>query len=158
MGLDASVYCDCFERGKLHTQPKHEWNVCVDEYGGRTANPTNEDDIFSFDDWDINACEHEFGKLLHHRIGNIALVGLLREELSKASEQFPIILSRVIWSGTHCGDKIEVALLPALRCEIDSLSNFQPTEPTSNLYIQQFKTQISELIDAALKVKKPIVF
>ena len=26
MGLDASVYCDCFERGRLRTPPRPEWD------------------------------------------------------------------------------------------------------------------------------------
>lgn len=30
MGVSACIYCNCFERGLVASQPKSEWNVFVD--------------------------------------------------------------------------------------------------------------------------------
>ena len=53
MGLDASVYCDCFEKGDLKKQPKLEWAVIVDEYGARSVGATGLqiDTLIEFDAW-----------------------------------------------------------------------------------------------------------
>src|SRR5579859_4261482 len=97
MGLDAKIYCDCFERRRLLVPPRPEWDVCVETEGSRRRRHCTgilEDDL-EFDQWNYQACEHEFGVRLHHRIGNIATVALIRRVLSDhPGNQFPMILAR----------------------------------------------------------------
>ncbi len=55
---------------------------------------------------------------LHVRIGNgatVAHLAVLIEELPDGSARFPLILTRVLYSGTHAGDQIEVHDVGALR-------------------------------------------
>src|SRR5688572_11013449 len=106
MGLDATVYCDCFERGLLRTAPLAEWQVYVDKYGTRSSLTNSSDQDLAFDQWNFNACQHEWGKLLHHRIGNISAVELIRNVLTQSPPQFPLILSKIVYNGMHCGDFI----------------------------------------------------
>ena len=46
------------------------------------------------------------GILLHHRIGNLAQVGLLRRELERETPTFPLLLMKVLYSGTHAGNLV----------------------------------------------------
>ncbi|MFC1834098.1 hypothetical protein ACFL2Q_05105 [Thermodesulfobacteriota bacterium] len=77
MGLDAIIYCDCFERGELTQSRLPEWGVYVDEEDGRSTTSQDLDMQLAFDRWnDEQECPHPGGWLLHHHIGNISLVEL----------------------------------------------------------------------------------
>ena len=101
MGLDATVYCDCFERGRLRTPPLPQWNVYVDESGERFCDTDSLDEDLAFDVWNLTACEHDRGAFLHQYLGNTTRVGLVRAALSRHAEWFPILLSRVVYDGVH---------------------------------------------------------
>src|SRR5438874_462618 len=108
MSLDAAVYCDCMERGRLRTLPHPDWRVYVDESGARFGRTDDLEVGLAFDRWDADACEHEDGTLLHHWLGNIAGISLIRDTLSQFPERFSLILSKVVYNGTHCGDYLSV--------------------------------------------------
>src|ERR1700685_3015921 len=97
MGLDATVYCDCVERNRLRSKPLPDWKVYVEECGARSSKTGRIEEDLAFDQWNFSACEHESGILLHHRIGNIATVALLRCTLSEHSELFAFTLSQVVY-------------------------------------------------------------
>ena len=119
MGLDACVYCDCFERGRLRTQPRPEWRVYVGKEGYRRAATDDLYEQMAFDAWDWRtACDHEDGVLLHHYLGNIALVGLFREILNPLADRLPVIVHQVIYSGTHCGDHLPLDAVEQLAPEV----------------------------------------
>jgi hypothetical protein len=103
-------------------------------------------------------CEHEDGVLLHHRIGNIWKVALLRQELTREPENFSIILGKVIYSGSHGGDQLSVAEVRQLPEELQHLENFVCLDEANQTYIEWFRQQLWELTDVALSVGKPISF
>lgn len=158
MGLDAIVYCDCMERGRLRSQPRIEWSVYVDESGARAERATDIDEKCAFDRWNVGACDHEDGVLLHHWLGNLSAVGLIREGLSDFPTRFPIILSKVVYSGSHCGDHLPVQALPQLAAEVDALSLVQPRDPLVAYWIRDFEKKMAEITAAARAVGKPISF
>lgn len=114
--------------------------------------------MLRFDEWRYSACEHPNGVLLHHRLGNISLIGLLRSELQREASRFPILLGRVVYSGTHGGDYIPFEMVPKLQAELDGLNTFKCSEKESEVYIFEFRRQMLELVAASLSVQKPIVF
>src|SRR5436309_381829 len=81
MGLDAAVYCDCFERGRLQSPPPPGCTLAVAPDGSLLCGSDDLDVQLAFDRWrQSEACEHEDGYLVSHWIGNIALVASLRAE------------------------------------------------------------------------------
>lgn len=158
MGLDASVYCDCMERGRLRTPPRPEWNVYIDDCGARSAKTAELEALLAFDRWNVGACEHEDGMLLHHWLGNISAVGLIRATLSMYPSQFPLILSKVVYSGTHAGDHLPVIRLAQLASEVEALSSVRPSEPLAAEWIRDFEKKMTDLLTAANAVGKPIAF
>jgi hypothetical protein len=158
MGLDATVYCDCFERGRHRTPPHPEWCVYVDESGARFAKTADLEQDWAFEKWNVDACEHEGGVLLHHWLGNISAIGLIRETLSQTALQYPIVLSKVIYSGSHGGDYLPFPLVSELQSEVDLLAELHPQNPVAAEWIQDFEQKLRELIDAATQVRKPISF
>ena len=76
MGLDATVYCNCYEMGWVTQFPQPD-SIYIDE-SGEVFMKWNLPgaDFHAFDQWREHACEHERGQLVSRRIGNIARVGV----------------------------------------------------------------------------------
>ncbi len=60
--------------------------------------------------------------------------------------RFPLILTRVLYSGTHAGDQVEVHEVGALRQEAEDL----PEDAAEGGHLARFKGQLLALRDAAL--------
>lgn len=159
MGLDAVVYCDCFEVGRLREPSPPGCNLEVAADGSLHCGNDELEVKLAFDQWLMDrACEHEDGVLVHHRIGNIALVAALREELARTPQEFPVILNAVLYNGIHCGDFIEYPMLFLLRPEVEALAKVHCAEPHMEQYMREFESQMRELLECALRVRKPISF
>lgn len=161
MGLDAFVFCDCYEKGRLREPPPTGVTLCVEPDGslGREQDEGTLESDLAWDEWrERRACMHGGGILLHHRLGNISLVGLLRAELQHEAERFPILTKKVVYSGSHAGDFIPVEALLALQQELESLRTFRCSTRKATGFMSGFREQMSELAATALSVGKPIAF
>src|SRR5678816_451352 len=99
MGLDAFVFCDCYEKGRLRESPPTGVTLRVEPDGslGREHDDGTLESDHAWDTWrEQRACDHGGGILLRHRLGNIALVGLLRAELHREADRFPILATKVV--------------------------------------------------------------
>lgn len=159
MGLDAYVFCNCFELGLLRELPPVRAQVYVADNGSLECVSTDLSVEMAFDQWlNDRACQHPRGCLVHHYIGNISLVALLRSELSRDRSKFPTILNKVIYNGIHGGDYIPSDEVAKLKIEIQELKNFHSRDTKTESFIRDFEMQLSELVEAALKLNKPISF
>lgn len=159
MGLDATVYCDCFEQGRLLEPPPAGCHLSVSADGTVNCGSDELEVQLAFDQWMLfRACKHENGKLLHHWLGNIALIAVLRQELSCRPESYPLLLGRVLYSGTHAGDYIDVADLEALEKEVALLSRHICQDASHAPYVDDIWKKMKELVECALQVRKPISF
>ena len=159
MGLDAFIYCDCYETGKLKSEPLPQWNVYVEPNGSRSTSAEDLELQIAFDRWSNHeACEHENGILVHHRIGNVSLVSPLRAELKSSSHEFHLILNRIVYDGIHGGDFIEVNDVRRLQAELEPLSRIHSSDSSIERFLRNFEHQMKELIVSALGGNKPIAF
>ena len=165
MGLDATVWCNCIETGKLHTPHPFPELLIVHESGAPDINSDDMDKVTAHDEWQSSSpCEHDECVLVGHYLGNIALVAGLRESVDKLSDdveaEFSVLWSDVIYSGTHCGDFLKVDEVKRLKAEIANLRSrdFSVLEAEEVQYLQDFLEQMDELIEASLSVNKPIAF
>ena len=158
MGLDAYIHCDCHEKGKLPQPPSKQWVYYVESDGSRQVRVEVAAEDAAASEWNLHACAHEWGILLHERIGNISEVGLLRKAISGAPSRFPIILSKIIQDGSHSGDHIPVDQLPALAVEVERLASFHSAVPLNEEWIRHFEGQLRRLVDTARQSGKPIAF
>jgi hypothetical protein len=108
--------------------------------------------------WRENACVHERGVFLMHCIGNIALVSDLRTELERLSNLFPILPGKVLYNGIHGGDFLTLSEVLAAREELEELKRFESRDPEMKAHIESFRHRLSELVECALVLRKPIVF
>ena len=158
MGLDAKVYCNCFETAAVKEQPPCS-SVFVSDDGSLDCRSADLNTLRAFDQWLWHrACEHSSGILLHHRIGNLAQVGLLRNELEREAASFPILLTKVLYSGTHGSDYLTLADIGEVRVELERLGSFVCLRQRNQEYIDCFCRQMLELVEAAATIGKPISF
>lgn len=162
MSVDAWVWCDCFERGCLRTPPPYPERVYLDAREGGSIEIDDGGDLqlsFEFDEWRMHrACEHPDTRLVAHFLGNIATIKTIHEELSTQAEAFPVILGQVVKDGVHCGHHLPLDELPQLADEVKRLQDFKAANPENEELLKYFKVQMRELVEAALKVNKPICF
>jgi hypothetical protein len=157
MGLDAFVYCDCFERDNLRCNPPAGVKVEVAPTGELACRTSDEKAWHAFSAWKrAKACPHEGMILIHHRLGSTSHIDNLRVGLQKQSGRFPIILHRILYCGSHTCDWIAFHQIPALTEELKHL-NPQPSDPVADP-LRLFKIQMAELVIAAQMTRKPICF
>ena len=91
------------------------------------------------------------------RIGNLAMVGFLREEISKAfGHQESLLSTKVVYSGSHTGDYIPFPQIDLLNREIEELERI--TKPSRSGELADFIAQMRSLIAAANREGNGIVF
>jgi hypothetical protein len=142
MGLDAVVYkhrsklpADAEVAGLLFDEPTGEWYSPT----GRLPEPFRRAGV----------------RAVHKRLGNIALIALLRHEARSLLPNESIIVSKILYGGTHSGDCIALVKTPSLKREIVVL-----TKRDSDLSpdLRQLRNDLEELVAAAEENRNPIVF
>ena len=146
MGLNAAVYKQLrelpFTKEELH-------NITVDQTTGE----------IDFEDAGLFKAWRDKVRAVEKRIGNITLVHQLRTELQKVlgdSASETILLSRVLYDGTHGGDMISLGRLLQLKDEIVLTRGIAGQDISPEL--SRFLTDMEELILASERHKNPIVF
>lgn len=159
MGLEATVYCNCFETERLNEPPPYPEQISIASDGSLNFGRDDLDITLALDRWLRNrACLHRNGILLQQPIGNQALIAFLRTELSREADKFPVLLKQVLYNGVHCGDYLSLDDVVRLRSELVSLESFVCSESRDREFVESFRRQMRELADASLSVSKPISF
>jgi hypothetical protein len=146
MGLDAAVY------RQLEELPFTKEDLRFIEVDPRTGQVDFEDAAL-FRAWSDKV------KAVQKRIGNIALVNLLRAELERIlgrSSAGTLLISKVLYSGTHSGDIISKEDLGSLRHEIELVRGI--TDPKTSSELDSFLADMEELVTASEQHGNPIVF
>ena len=158
MALDAFVHCDCFERENLRSDPPRGMRLRVAPNGDITCEAPDESAWHAFTAWKLaKACLHQGMILVRHRLGSTAAIDRIRTELQKDALRFPILLEKVVYSGTHTCDWLPMNLLPSLTEELKHVNPEPAHTPVADA-VRLFKIQIAELIIAAQLARKPICF
>lgn len=95
-------------------------------------------------------------RAVEKRIGNIAAVSELRQEARRVLSEASVVLSKVLYSGSHCGDAIDSQFLPSLERELTLLDRFAHERRLADM--KEFVTAMRELVVAAKVEGNPIVF
>ncbi|WP_251197449.1 hypothetical protein [Anaerotardibacter muris] len=141
MGLDATVRCDCFEKGLMRPCPVDIADIYVDGDGylaSRTLDEASRALDFrrflaryerleeEIDEWARNGCSHESGELCSERVGNIAACAHFKSLVKEVGgeEEFPY-LSKLLPYSNGGIYPVEKALktLEELNRFIDVVSN-----------------------------------
>ena len=157
MALDAFVYCDCFEKDQLRSSPPSGLELRVGANGEVTCHGATDQQWSIFCSWrHRKACPHVGMILKHHRLGTAKQIDALRDQLeNKERARFPILINKILYTGTHTCDWVPLNALPELT---EELKQMNPPKTPEGDALRHLKIQLAELIIAAQMMQKPICF
>lgn len=137
MGLDALVYCNCIEEKRLRISPPLPRLLYIQRGGNPRVQTTDEAKRQLHGDWIAGApCEHPGMVIANCTLGNVALIDFVREVISGTERipgsQYPVMWSKVIYSGCHAGDWLDLAEVRRLKAEVARLHLIQVGETAQN--------------------------
>ncbi len=165
MGLDAMVFCDCVEKGRLTVPHPYPRLLYIDSNGCPEIRSKDPGKIDEHDKWmNLPPCEHEAMQFAGCWLGNVGYVDRLRSVLSGAlrrnGQAYPVLLRRVLYDGGHAGDWLTVREVQKLSTELDRLKRRSlPTlGPRDARHVASVTRKLSRLVRVSLATKKPIAF
>ena len=88
------------------------------------------------------------------RLGNIALIFYLFEAISKKTPNARILLTKVLYSGSHCGDWLTTEEARQVKRELDEVSQ----TINGDMEVEAFISRFRGIVDVALQNDRPITF
>jgi hypothetical protein len=158
MTLDARVRCTCLRDGRAKPHPFPE-RLAVDESCEPIlkGNPSDHD-CEIHDRWFAESCEHG-GYIRAEFLGNTTRIAHLRDFLrglqGNPGPRFPILLTKVIYNGTHTGDWISSKQAAELLKEVDTVLHSQEILADSE---KDFFFAMKRLCEASVETGNPIAF
>lgn len=144
MGLDAVVY-------------KNRTNVLIDVPIDHIRVDEDRGEVYIDPETENFSYPRDTFVAYETRLGNVAMIDAIREAaLSVISNPNSILLSKVLYSGTHSGDWVPVSDLPRLKDEIEQLS--REAHGTREEGLNSFIEEMKRLIAAAEVQGNPLVF
>ena len=162
MSLNAIVYCDCTEKGRLAIPHPCPDLLFIDERGAPDISSDDPRDIEAHDRWEsLRPCEHEHFWLMERWLGNASLIRTMRALLSQHSKdparEYPVLWSKVIYDGSHSGDFLTSDAVQLLTDEVDHLKRIENHRVDTTALIELLR-KLEELVQASKSVNKPISF
>jgi hypothetical protein len=163
LGLDAFVFCDCIEKGRLSIP--HPWPrlLFIGPNGSPEIRSGSAARVAAHDDWmELPPCRHDQMMLDSCHLGSATHISLLRESLVGKDKNYPVLLDQVFYSGTHCGDHLEVEDVRTLSAELARLRETKLLTVAgrgkdTTEFISTIKN-LRRLAKAALSINKPLAF
>jgi hypothetical protein len=167
MGLDAVVFCDCVEKGRLRVPHPYPRLLYIAGNGCPEIRSKDPAKIEGHENWmNLPPCAHEGMMLPGSYRGNMMHVSnlyrILSSALKKHGQACPVLLGKVLYSGTHSGDHLGVRDVRMLLNELDRLKEAMPEATALSSddarRIALAVKGLRRLVKAALAVNKPIAF
>ena len=162
MGLDATVKCNCYRDGKVNNPPPYPELVKMDTDGSVYISTDDDKKYFEFEKWKKTACEHEDMVLIHCRLGNISTIANAKSEIESIANNkgrsFSILLNKVVYSGSHAGDHLEIPDIKTLKSELIYLIAEFEKENHFDQLTMRVLNDLFNLCEKAMTVENPIAF
>ena len=158
MALDGFVRCTCIRDGRAKPHPFPD-KLTFDELGEPVLTAEASDEEWDAHDlWLGESCEH-CGLLVSLPLGNITRIAHLREFLRRLEgnpgPRFTVLLTKVIYNGTHSGDSLPRELVPELLKEVEIVLHSSDILADSE---KDFFGNMKELCQASIATGNPILF
>jgi hypothetical protein len=163
MSLNAVVYCDCIEKGRVTIPHPRPDLLFIDEKGAPDISSTDPRDIEAHDRWEsLRPCQHDHFWLIEHWLGNVSLIGsiraLLQQYSSDPEREYPVLWSKVIYDGSHSGDYLTSDAVRQMSDEIVRLSSMEHLPTLDITPLVELLRKLDDLVRASQSVNKPISF
>lgn len=158
MGLDGYVRCRCIQDGLAKPHPIPHMLALDETTEPYLAGDPSPEQWALHDRWFADSCEHG-GYILSERLGNISLIAHIRELVrhlrGNPGPRFPILLDKVVYDGTHSGDRLSRVEAQELLEEIKVVLHSSDILAVSE---RDFFESIRRLCEASTNTGNPIMF
>jgi hypothetical protein len=167
VGLDAVVFCNCVEKKRLRVPHPYPQLLYIDANGSPEIDSDDSAKMEEHYEWmELPPCKHSGMQFCGATLGNAGGIHFLKarfQAVLKAKRlKCPVLMRRVLYSGTHTGDHLTVAQVAKLAAELKGLQKIDFKELgvlTEDLrYIKQMLKELEQVVQAAEKLGKPIAF
>jgi len=157
MRLQAYVFCDCYEQGRLKRPPPNPEIVAMLPNGDLGYYRATPDQHAAFVAWRTHACRHPEGRVTGGELGHRLPLQILRRVLSPQRRSFPILIRKVLGGKPHTrSSHLTLKQVEKLQVELSRLKTFHCADRKIDRELQYVYGQMKQLVRAALKFHKPI--
>lgn len=157
MKLQAYVFCDCYEHGRLRCQPPNPEIVAVLPNGDLGYYNATRKQHAAFVAWRSHACRHTEGVVLGGQLGQRLPRKALHRAMSPHKRYFPIFVGKILGCKPHTHNShLNINQVKKLQAELARLKNFHLPESKLDRELQCYYGQIKQLVRAAIRIHKPI--
>jgi len=157
MKLDAVVFCNCFEKGRLRAPPPPGCRLVIASDGGLVCDSGDFYVQAAFLHWLYEqACDHPYGRLIHLSLADWEGLTALRRVLRETPGRGAMLLSRVLRPNIREIEVIAPQELGALRAEILALGDLHWHDREIETLLRVFESRMAELVECAMFANKPI--
>jgi hypothetical protein len=158
MRLQAFVFCDCYEQGRLKRPPPSPELVKVLPNGditcNRNATPDQHDEFIA---WRTHACPHTEGVVTGGELGYRLSLQVLHRALSAQGRSFPILMRKVLGCNPRTrSSHLTLKQVEKLQLELAHLKSFRCADRKIDRELRYLYGQMTQLVRAAMKFHKPI--
>ena len=156
MKLQAYVFCDCFEQGRVKRPPPDPEIVGVPTNGDIWLSSPHASPISGIPNWRYRACHHHgsiTGGLLGHRLP----LEVLHNAMLPHRRTFPIFVRKVLGCKPHTRfSHLTLKQVEQLQTELVRMKKLHLADRKCENELQYYRGQMKQLVRAALKFQQPI--
>lgn len=98
--------------------------------------------------------EEEEEEIASVYLGNVSMIGYLRNAISVAVPDASVLIHKVLCSGSHCGDSLSREEVRLAKLELEKVAAQLPKDGD----VQDFVSAFGNIIEVALGHDRPITF
>ena len=155
--LQAYVFCDCYEHGRLKHQPPNPEIVAVLPNGDLGYYRATREQHAAFVAWRSHACRHPEGVIKGGQLGCRLSRHVLYRAMIPHSRAFPLFVRKVLGCKPHTSNShLTFKQVEKLQFELVRLKIFHLADSKFDRELQYYYGQMKQLVRAAMKFHKPI--
>jgi len=167
VGLDAFVFCDCVEKRRLKVAHPYPRLLSIQSNGSPSIRSDDCDKQDEHDRWmELPPCKHDEMLADGAWLGNAGWIDHIHSTLASVLQpplpRCPVLLGRVTYDGTHCGDHLTVGKVKKLAAELQQLRRIDLRKvgvPAAEIKaVRNLIKQLEGLVKTAVRLNKPIAF
>jgi hypothetical protein len=157
MRLQAYVFCDCYERGRVKLPPPEPKIVGVLTNGDVACKQPTPAQYQAFLEWRYLACHHRDGLIIGGLLGHRLSVEVMHKAMLPHRGTFPFFFRKVL----GCKPKTRFSHLTLkqveqLQIELVRMKKFHLSDRKHDNELRYYLGQMKQLVRAALKFQQPI--
>ena len=157
MRLQAYVFCNCFEQGRVKRPPPNPELVELRPNGDNLCCRCTPAQWQAYETWRLHACRHLYGTVTGGELGH----RLPREDLHRAMlphhRTFPLLVRKVLGCQPQTRySYLTLKQVAKLQLELARFKNFHLADRKLDNELQYYRGQLKQLVRAALKFQQPI--